>query len=101
MFTENGDIRLRDGPNEYEGRVEIFWRHQWGTICDDSWSIEDANVVCEQLGYGAAVVAREGAYYGPGVGNITLDEVSFLYHVFQKSWLWRDVYNPSAFEVVL
>ncbi|XP_072014224.1 uncharacterized protein [Amphiura filiformis] len=75
LQRENGDLRLVNGPTKYEGRVEIYYHHQWGTICDDSWSIEDAMVVCEQLGFGAAYLAREGAYYGHGTGNITLDEI--------------------------
>ncbi len=74
-FAENGDLRLVNGPTKYEGRVEIYYHHQWGTICDDSWSIEDATVVCEQLGFGTAYSAKEGAFYGHGTGNITLDEV--------------------------
>ncbi|KFQ60372.1 Neurotrypsin, partial [Pelecanus crispus] len=42
-------IRLMDGENKKEGRVEIFINGQWGTICDDGWSDKDAAVVCRQL----------------------------------------------------
>ena len=47
----NGDIRLRGGQNPSEGRVEICFNNQWGTVCDDSWSTSDGNVVCRQLGF--------------------------------------------------
>lgn len=49
----NGDLRLVDGSTPLEGRVEICINHAWGTVCDRSWSIADANVVCKQLGYQA------------------------------------------------
>ena len=47
-----GDVRLIGGSTALEGRVEICNNdNTWGTICDDSWSTNDANVVCAQLGY--------------------------------------------------
>lgn len=44
-------IRLMDGENKKEGRVELFINGQWGTICDDGWTDKDATVICRQLGY--------------------------------------------------
>ena len=51
MICEEGDIRLQGGRSDTEGRVEICINETWSTICDNRWSINDANVVCQQLGF--------------------------------------------------
>ncbi len=40
-----------DGDTWNEGRVEICFNNQFGTICDDQWDNDDAMVVCGQLGF--------------------------------------------------
>ena len=44
----------------------------WGTVCNDSFTISSANVVCRQLGFPGAVQVIS---FGPGTGQIWLDEV--------------------------
>ena len=48
---------------------------EWGTICDDSWDIDDAKVVCNQLGFRDTIAARHLAHYGQGIGPIWLNNV--------------------------
>ena len=46
-----GQIRLNGGANPREGRVEMCYYNQWGTVCDDQWGYNDGKVVCKQLGF--------------------------------------------------
>ena len=32
--------------------MEVFVDYSWGTVCDINWDIDDATVVCRQLGFG-------------------------------------------------
>ncbi|XP_075057109.1 scavenger receptor cysteine-rich domain-containing group B protein-like [Mixophyes fleayi] len=68
-------VRLVDGGKPCSGRVEIFYKEQWGTVCDETWDLSDANVVCRQVGCGPAMRAPVGAYFGPGSGHIWLEKI--------------------------
>ncbi len=72
-----GAVRLMDGSNEYEGRVEVCLNGRWGTICDDSWDSKDSQVVCRELGYteNGLPWAAFRANFGEGEGLIFLDNV--------------------------
>ncbi|XP_061176832.1 adhesion G protein-coupled receptor L4-like isoform X2 [Saccostrea echinata] len=77
--AQNEIVRLVDGKNPYEGRVEISHSGIWGTICDDKWTDREAGVICHMIGAmreNASV--RKFSKFGNGVGSIWLDEVSCI-----------------------
>ena len=56
--------------------MELYHNGVWGTVCDDGWDWNDAQVVCRELDIGQAIVARHSAFYGQGSGQIWLDDVN-------------------------
>ncbi|XP_050394148.2 uncharacterized protein LOC126812030 isoform X2 [Patella vulgata] len=68
-------VELVNGTRPNEGRVEIIRNGIKGTVCDDEWGEQDAEVVCKELGYklGGKVVKK--GTFGQGSGIIWLDNV--------------------------
>ncbi|XP_072645448.1 T-cell differentiation antigen CD6 isoform X5 [Canis lupus baileyi] len=74
--AENRAVRLTGGSGPCAGRVEMLEHRQWGSVCDDSWDLEDSHVVCRQLNCGWAVQALPGLHFAPGRGPIHRDQVN-------------------------
>ncbi|XP_064191276.1 lysyl oxidase homolog 3B isoform X1 [Anguilla rostrata] len=69
-------FRLVGYPRKHnEGRVEVFYKGEWGTICDDDFSLANAHVLCRHLGFIAATGWTHSAQYGKGTGKIWLDNM--------------------------
>ncbi|XP_013413095.1 scavenger receptor cysteine-rich domain superfamily protein-like [Lingula anatina] len=50
----DGDLRLINTSNAYEGRLEIYYSGRWGRVCDYGWDLTSADVACKQLGFTGA-----------------------------------------------
>lgn len=68
--SEGLRFRLAGFPRKpYEGRVEIQHAGEWGTICDDDFTLQAAHVLCRELGFTEATGWTHSAKYGPGTGE--------------------------------
>ena len=59
-MCEHGALSLVGGVSIYEGRVEMCGGDkEWGTVCDDSWSLANTRVVCRQLNFTNSAITRK------------------------------------------
>ena len=60
-------VRLRSGGAPHKGYLEMFHSDRWGLVCDGgSWTVEEADVVCRQLGFRRGVRrTTQGLVHGP------------------------------------
>ncbi|KAJ8025368.1 Lysyl oxidase-like 4 [Holothuria leucospilota] len=65
-------IRFKAGKAFGEGRVEVFYRRQWGTVCSRGFSKESGNVLCREMGFGTVREIINNGSMGQGVGPIWL-----------------------------
>ena len=87
--------------------MEIYYNSTWGTVCDDLWDINDAQVVCRQLGYPSAVSAPLYARFGQGSGRIWLENVqcqgneNYIRHCrWSRPWGFHDCDHSEDASVI-
>ena len=78
IILDRLNVRVAGGSSPFEGRVETYHSGAWGSVCDDGWDLNDAEVVCQQLGFGSALQAFNGSHFPAGSGFTMLSEVDCI-----------------------
>ena len=65
---------MSGGQSSFDGKVEVNYDGEWGTVCNDKFDMADANVVCHMLGSGSAINISN-AEAGKDVQPIWLDDL--------------------------
>ena len=58
------DVEKALAARNTEGRVEVIYNDEWGTVCDDYWSNGDGNVACRQMGFAGAERVFWNSHFG-------------------------------------
>ena len=72
------EVRLVGGNSNAEGRVEVFYKGAWGTVCDDGWDYIEADVVCRMLNFSYAIDGPCCSHFGEGSGDVVLSNVTCI-----------------------
>jgi len=57
-------VRLSGSGLPHEGRLEVYYNGQWGTVCDDGFDDNDATVACRNIGTGFVVGRTNNHFFG-------------------------------------
>ncbi|NWV72555.1 CD6 protein, partial [Dasyornis broadbenti] len=66
VCSEHQEWRLSGGRDGCAGRVEVFFRGTWSTVCDSTWYELEAAVLCRTLGCGNALRRPSFGHTLPG-----------------------------------
>lgn len=91
-----GEVRLVGSTNNNEGNVIIYHFTDdpstggrvgfWGILCDDSWELKDASLVCKQLGFpDGATAATVKNKFDATMDRIWMDDIYCYGHETQIS----------------
>lgn len=99
----HGSARIVDGTSSQEGRVEVCLNGLWGTVCDESWSQIDANIVCWQLGYSNAGIYGVTVIMHPSQRETLCTAIRFIsrFYCLLICILWRRNYPHSHDQYLL
>ena len=83
--------RLINSENDFSGTVELLYQGVWRKVCDDHWGLNEAIVVCRQLGWPGAMSAKSSLQHGISADGTILEQVSCVGDEMDIS----DCYNHS------
>nr|XP_055046941.1 deleted in malignant brain tumors 1 protein-like [Misgurnus anguillicaudatus] len=68
------DIKVVNGSSPCNGRLQVLYDDHWGGVCHTGWGLDEAAVVCKELGCGGVVELQ--SYVGPFDGPIWMDNLT-------------------------